>query len=341
MDLGLLVIISIISSWLILIAGVLLLICLKLKKFEENKILASHRFWYLAEGFKYFPTLLQLACSIWFDGNKREMAYPLGVSCACFIVWAFVQKKQSTLKEKSTKDLLLEIESLKGSIESFAGLNTTLNQCVKRKIERIAKVEKNKTLPSIEKVRKTLKPSEHLYELLESIGNYFYAENNMDSVAQLNFRVGIYLNIDGDVRPVVGIDLFDPGYSPFVSYEKYPEKFKMENRGDQSNVVKCIQSERTIVVGDCLKESEIGNFSIYHEAQNSYLRSMIAFFLGKCVDEKGNVTTGCLAIDCNAAGFFEQIEKDRLYNLLDSFSLRIKLELMLKHLLNDGEANGR
>lgn len=326
-------------AWIFFIAGVSFLICLRSKWIQENKYLTHHRFWYVSEACKSFPALFQIILGFYVEGQKAQMVYPLAISSLGYIAWTFAQKKQSQLKEKNTEDLGVEIESLRKNIDGFVGVNAALNQCVKKKIERITKNYKANSRPTVEKVRNALKPSEHLNDLLESIGYLFSAETNNDQANPVNFRVGVYLNISGKVRPIAGIDLAEPGYSPFVSFEKYPVYFRMDNRVNQSNVVKCIQSEKTIIVGDCQHSALSSQFSIYHEAQNNYLKSMVAYFLGKCLDDDANVTTGCIAVDCNDPGFFDRIGKDRIYNLLESYSSRIKLELILVHLLNDGGKN--
>ena len=70
-------------------------------------------------------------------------------------------------------------------------------------------------------------------------------------------------------------------------------------------------------------------FSFFNEKQATYLRSMVANYLGQVTDDAGKIVVAALVVDTDVAGFFKEAERQSLVFCMREFGARIRLELLL------------
>jgi hypothetical protein len=160
-------------------------------------------------------------------------------------------------------------------------LLTVFRFAVNKKARRIRRqIEQPQRKLGISQIRIALTPHpHHLGELLQNLAVFYQNQLPGGAGENSNFRVGVYLNVDGVMTPVQGVSLNDSSYTPFRSYQAHQSAFRLDAATNPSHVVICVRQRRMIIVEDCAKAAEAGNFSFFTEDQRSYLRAMVAFFL--------------------------------------------------------------
>lgn len=189
-------------------------------------------------------------------------------------------------------------------------------------------------------VRNALTPNPHLGELLQSLAVFFQDQLPSGSGENRNFRVGVYANVDHAMKPVQGMSLNDASYTPFSSYDAHQEVFRLESANTRpAHVVNGVRRKGMVIVEDCAKAAERGEFHFFSEGQRSYLRSMVAYYLGEVSREDGTISEGVLVVDTEAAGFFKDSERDSIEFCLREFGARLRLEMFLIALLTPRRGN--
>jgi hypothetical protein len=141
------------------------------------------------------------------------------------------------------------------------------------------------------------------------------------------------------MTPVQAISLNDSSYTPFKSHEASQPAFRTDAQQNASHVVLCVREKRMIVVEDCAAAADKGEFHFFREAQRTYLRSMVAYYIGAVCLEDGTITEGALVVDTEAAGFFKESERDSLEFCFREFGARLRLEMLLIALLTPRGTN--
>jgi len=245
-------------------------------------------------------------------------------------VWKIVQilaDHRVKAWEKIDKAALKRIEK---ESESRTGLLTLFRKFVMLKIKRLVKeiTRKDGQHAGIQTV---LAPDAHLDELLLNIGCYLAERLPSDKAETANFRVGIYISEEGFMRPLRALDMNNGDYDVFKSFDAHKDHFSCEEtvRKKPAHVVKCVNTHRTIIVEDCLEAERCGNFFFFNANQRSYLRSMLAFYLGPVCGVDGKMKPAAMVIDTDVPSFFQETDRESLDFALREFAHRIKLELLL------------
>jgi hypothetical protein len=157
-------------------------------------------------------------------------------------------------------------------------------------------------------------------------------------VGRSNFRVGLYIELDGILKPVYAIDLNNPEYDPFQSYRNHPDFYRLAAQGNTALVVRCVRERQTLIAEDCVEMAGRGEFHYTGEPQRSYLRSMVAFYLGEVCAEDGSMRKAAVVVDSDTPGVFKESDRDSLEWCLGEFGGRLRLEMLLLALLGEGRA---
>jgi hypothetical protein len=183
-------------------------------------------------------------------------------------------------------------------------------------------------------VRSALTPQPHLVELLQNLAVFFQAQLPSGSGENRNFRVGVYVNVDQAMKPVQGMSLNDSSYTPFSSYQAHQDAFRLADANTHpAHVVNCVRRKGMVIVEDCARAAGEGEFFFFTEGQRSYLRSMVAYYLGEVSREDGTISEGALVVDTEAVGFFRESDRDSIEFCLREFGARLRLEMLLIALL--------
>ena len=274
-------------------------------------------------------------------GAEKGEWLPAALSgMACVLVWEAVgQILDHRLKAADRIDKVsLERAEFQGKLRTQ--LLTVFRFAVDGKVRRIRRQLEN--LPrrfGTPQIRNTLTPPHHLGELLEKLAVFYGTQLPSGSAENRNFRAGVYLNINGVMTPVQCISLNDASYTPFRSYQHHQPAFRLDAGSNSSHVVKCVRQRRMIVVEDCAKAADEGNFTFFTEEQRSYLRSMVVFYLGEVSRENGTMVEGVLVVDTEATGFFTESDAESIEFCLREFGARLRLEMLLTALLASRGAN--
>ncbi len=240
-------------------------------------------------------------------------------------------------KERTVADHRREIDALtqdrddaEFQVIRLGRLMTHLREVVSEKVQRIRRVvgERSDARVSIQQVRDALGPEEHVAILLESLAGLL----RMDAAAEggrydQNFRIGLYVEESGLLRPRAAFDLATKSHKPFSSHDRYLSRFRLDNSEKPSHAVRCILDGRLIIVEDCA--SEVG-FEFFEEKQKQYLRSLIACPLTNFCPDGISRVRAALLIDTNVAGFFREDDREMIEKLVTEFVVRVDLEYAVK-----------
>ncbi len=272
--------------------------------------------------------------------QKEEWLPAVFAGITCVAVWEIVgQLIDNRIKAVDRID-----RAALGRAEFQSKLRTMLltvfRFAVDSKARRIRRqIEQPRRKRGISQIRSALTPHPHLGDLLQNLAVFYQNQLPGGSGENRNFRVGVYLNVDGIMTPVQGVSLNDSSYTPFRSYQAHQSAYRLAASENPSHVVICVRQRRMIIVEDCAKAAEEGDFFFFTEDQRSYLRSMVAFFLGDVSRENGTMAEGALVIDTEAAGFFKESDRDSIEFCLREFAARLRLEMLLIALLVPRGAN--
>src|SRR5205807_221490 len=85
---------------------------------------------------------------------------------------------------------------------------------------------------------------------------------------------------------------------------------------------------------DCVKAAERDEFHFYNEQQRSYLRSLVACWIGEVCTANGTMAQAAIVIDTDAPGFFQEDDETKIRCCIEEFSARISLEMALDALIS-------
>ncbi len=269
--------------------------------------------------------------------NREEWLPAVIFGIVCIAVWEIVgQLVDNRIKaaDKIDRNALVRAE-FQSKLRTM--LLTVFRLTVDAKARRIRRqLEQPRRRPGISQVRNALNP--HLGELLQNLALFFQKQLAEGAEENRNFRVGVYLNIDGTMTPVQALSLNDSSYTPFRSHQNHRSAFRVDT-DNPSHIVICVRRKQMILVEDCVKAAEEGDFSFFSEDQRSYLRSLVVFYLGEVGREDGTIVEGVLAVDTEAAEFFQESDRESIEYCLREFAGRLRLEMLLIALLVAKGAN--
>lgn len=263
-------------------------------------------------------------------GDKGVWFRPAVAAAICLSVWKLLQIALDNRAKAADKNVRSELERVHRQALDNMRLLAVVGIAVAQKLKRLRReVERRSAKPSIDQVRRALTPKPHLDDLLDALAKYFQAGLPPPEQPGSNFRVGVYVNNDGVMTPLHAVSLRDPGHRPFTSFDSHRDHFRLSNQDRPAHAVSCVRRKGMILVEDCPAGADRGEFNYYSEHQRSYLRSMVAYYLGEVCREDGTMTEAALVVDTNAAGYFKESEQDAVGYVLQEFGLRVKLELLL------------
>jgi hypothetical protein len=253
---------------------------------------------------------------------------------ACVVIWEIVGQlidNRIKIADKIDKAAL-------GRAEFQSTLRTQLLTVFRRAVDGKARrtrrqLEHPTRKIGIPHVRNALRPQPHLGELLQNLADFFRFQLLGGAEENRNFRVGVYVNVEETMTPVECISLNDSSYTPFKSYQAHQSAFRLDVPTNPSQVVNCVRQRRMIIVEDCAKAADEGDFYFFTAEQRSYLRSMVVFYLGEVSEEDGTIAEGVLVVDTEAVGFFKESDRDSIEFCLREFAARLRLEMLLIALL--------
>ncbi len=269
-----------------------------------------------------------------FGARKEEWLSAVIWGVICIAVWEIVgQLIDHRVKARDKVDRkALERAEFQSNLRTM--LLTVFRFAVDGKASRIRRhLELSRRKLGISQVRNALTPQRHLGELLQNLAVFFQKQLADRTGANRNFRVGVYLEVEGAMTPVQALSLNDSSYTPFRSHQNHRSAFQLSSDTNPSHIVICVRRRQTIVVEDCVKAADQGDFFFFTEDQRSYLRSMVVFYLGEVGREDGTMVHGVLAVDTEAAGFFRESDRDSIEFCLREFAGRLRLEMLLIALL--------
>jgi hypothetical protein len=267
-------------------------------------------------------------------GVEKPGWFPPAIASAiCLGVWKIVQvlvDNRIRAADRITKQQL-DHATREGALRTR--LLSVLRGAVKQKVKRLRKeVLRREAKPSLARVRNALTPKPHLDDLLECLLIFLHEQHPAPDTHPYNFRVGVYISRAGAMTPVHAVSLNDPGYNPFNSYLANADHFNL-SAAVPSQVVICVTDKRMLIIEDCVKSAAEGKFSFFNAPQESYLRSMVAYYLGEVCDEDGTMTVAALVVDSDEPAFFKEAERGSLHGSLREFGFRLKLEMLLLALI--------
>lgn len=199
------------------------------------------------------------------------------------------------------------------------------------KQERIRKLleAQSPTKPQIHRVREALDPEEQIYLTLKQMGAFLHESlPNTPEKSERTFRVGLYVSLNGSMQPAMSADLHKRRQAQFTSFERFPDRFRLDNHTDPSYVVQCIQQNRLLIVPD----PALMTGFYFHDDQRRYLKSLMAYPI---IPFGTDDVQGCAAIviDTDVAGFFKEDGREALELFAREFAARLNLETFFLELL--------
>jgi hypothetical protein len=273
---------------------------------------------------------------------KRDEWFPVAVTGVCCIAfWELASLLIDSRVKKAEKEDKKTLAVAELECERRTELLSVFRAGVAEKARRLMKaIPKRKANSGQAFYAKAFQPDQRLEDLLQSLAVYFAAQLSDELVAIRNFRVGLYVLRDGSMTPINGINLRNPSYNVFTSFEKHPAAFRLDASDGRAHLVTCVRERRLILVEDCIAAESAGTFVFFNPDQRGYLLSMVAYYLAEVCLPDGTMSEAALVIDTNAAGFFRESERDWLEFCLHEFGTRVKLELLIQALLADREKGG-
>jgi len=92
-----------------------------------------------------------------------------------------------------------------------------------------------------------------------------------------------------------------------------------------------------ILVENCQESAAKGEFVYMHQDQKTYLKSIIAYYLGNVFSDSTGEVAGAISIDSDCPNLFQQAECDKLRRVIAEFGQRIRFHLALMALLTKKE----
>jgi hypothetical protein len=212
----------------------------------------------------------------------------------------------------------------------------------RRRVEKeIAHLALGQEVASIKHARRALRPKEHLDGILVDLTTFFLEEVPAHDRPHHQFRVGLYIDERGTMRPVHGVSSKDPGYNPFTSHSKHEEFFRLDATSYKSHTVRCVQQKTMLIVPDCAEAMKRGDLVFFNPRQPTYLKSMLACYIGDVCGVDSIARPAALVIDTDAAGFFRTDNFHSLKFVIEQFSARLLLELSFLALVTTRTKKGK
>lgn len=298
--------------------------------------------------------------------TKGEWLPAVLAGAVCVVVWEIVEETAKAWEKctetatrahekQAAEEALAASNEASGRLrEDLAVANDKSNSLMRllgafrtrvdRKVSRARKILGRASGKSQRKLaERALTPEEHLSELVTLCATFFQEQLPPGEGQNHNFRVGIYGERDGVMVPVVAVSLNDGDYDPFTSHKKNEAAFRLDAAEPTAVVVRCVLHRDLVVVEDCpaTAATRPEEFSYFDDRQRNYLRSIVAFYIGK-VDGPRGIMRAALVVDTDAAGFFKPADRAWLKFVLWEFGKRIQLEMLLHVLFSGGgETDGR
>ena len=239
--------------------------------------------------------------------DRATWIRPALTAWASLLVWKLLQiliDRRMKIADRTDKAALQRAEA---ESELRTRLLAALREAVNRKVKRLRReVGRKREKPSLTQVRNALTPQPHLEEMLDALAVFLKEQLPPKRRSGSNFRVGVYINREGTMTPIHGVSLDDAGYNPFRSHSAHQEFFQINGVAKPASVVISVREKRLVILEDCLALETSGEFSFFNDNQRSYLRSLVAYYLGEVCLEDGTMTEATLAIDTNLPGFFKE-----------------------------------
>jgi hypothetical protein len=212
-------------------------------------------------------------------------------------------------------------------------LLTALRGLVNIKRQRI-RAEMGNPNPSrhlIQRAREGLDPEGQIAIILERMADFLHQQlPPREQSTRQNFRIGLYVDRDGVMKPLDGFDFHAKKHDPFTSYLDHEARFRVDNQTNPAHVVKCVQERRLLIVPDCAREA---GFQHFNEEQKTYLKSLAAYPIIPFRQSARAERAAALVVDTDVAGFFQEEQREAMDFVMQEFGARLSLEDMIQKLL--------
>jgi hypothetical protein len=305
------------------------------KRIELMASLGTVRFKFVTTIIKYFSGLPVVIAP--FAVNRGDWFFAGIVGGVSFLNWALLEILIDMESRRHLRELQVLLDRAESSAEARTELIVALRSMVKEKVDRLLKRLSDRPVRiSASRLRKSLDPELHLENVIGTLGAFLKAQVPRQERIATNFRIGLYIAVDDRLQPCWWIDLNNPTHSVFSSFSIHEESFRLSGQALPSTAVLCIRNRSTIIVEDCVLAAAEKRFHFLDERQPSYLKSMLACYLGDVYHKERQFRPACLVIDTNRAGHFCEADRDLLQLSCSEFGLRIKLELLIDAILSPG-----
>ena len=284
------------------------------------------------------PVLIVSAYATYAAAKRDEWFTVAVTGGVCIALWEIASLLLDSRVKAIEKEHKKTLATAELECERRTELLSAFREDIAEQVKRLMRaVPKRKAKPGLAFVAKALDPKLRLETLLHSLAIYF-AEQLPDEQTRIrNFRVGLYVHRGESMTPLLAVNLRNPSYNVFTSFQQHAGAFRLDATEGRAHVVTCVRQRRTIIVEDCVVAEHAREFTFFNDDQRGYLLSMLAYHLDEVCLPDGTMTVAALVIDTDAAGFFRESERDWLEFCLHEFGARVKLELLLQALLTERE----
>lgn len=268
-------------------------------------------------------------------------ALTTGVAFVGYFLWeiagAIGDHKHKQSKEKSAAEVKQELDQLTqdrlDAEQQALRLNwqlTHLRRLVSEKLQRVRRVLRESAgVRSLPRARTGLDPDEQVRFALECLASLLHVEAIENKRPNQNFRIGLFVERDGRLELLTAFELATRRHDPFSSYQRYADRYRLDNATNPAHAVRCVVEARTIIVSDCETDP---TFEFFGAQQKNYLRSMIAHPLPNFCEDGITPVRAALLVDTDVPDFFREEEREALESLLTEFVARIDLEYAIRAL---------
>lgn len=270
--------------------------------------------------------------------EKPAWWFPVASALCANFVWKFLLLYFEQKGKGAELDLAAELDRAEREGRAQTRLITALSKCVAAKIGRVrAELAKlGNTQRTINHARDALTSRPPLEALLTSLLALLLEQASAQGLANPSFRLGVYMNDGGVMRPLHRASAGKPGDFSFTSHDTHQPYFQLRGEGPRSCVVESVRQQTMLIVEDCLEAADSASFVFFKEAQRSYLGSLLVYYLGQVHVGDGRIEEAAISIDTSQAGFFKESDRDALEFSLREFGIRVCLEMSLVDLLRSG-----
>ncbi len=270
--------------------------------------------------------------------QKPAWWFPVASALGAGFIWKLLLIYLEQQGKTADQDLASELDRAEREGRARTRLITTLGECVSGKIGRI-KAELGKIgniQRTINHARDALTPQPHLESLLISLLALLLEQARTQGHVNPSFRLGVYINAGGVMRPVHRASAGQPGHFLFTSHNTHQSFFQLGGEGPRSCVVACVRQRAMLIVENCQEAPDSASFVFFNQAQRSYLGSLLVYYLGQVQVGDGTMEEAAISIDTPQTGFFKESDRDAHEFCLREFGRRVCLEMCLVDLLRSG-----